>query len=102
MSRVVDITNYDEHQSMITNNDRCVIFFGSRNCPHCRDMMRPYEDLAAKYPNVRFGHVEVTKVEVDNIDGVPVFVGYKMHVPVDTVLGADPKALTNMVQTKLA
>lgn len=101
MSRVININNYNEHQAFISNNDRGVIFFGSVRCPHCRSMTSTFEDLAAKYRNVSFAHVEVSKVDVDNVDGVPVFVAYKSHVPVDVVLGANKESIIKMIETKL-
>jgi thiol-disulfide isomerase/thioredoxin len=101
MSRVFEITNFDEHEAFIANNDKAVIFFGSRGCPHCRNMVPIIEEMANKYKTVAFAHIEVSEVEVENVDGVPVFVGYRMHVPVGVVLGASPNKITNMIETKL-
>jgi thiol-disulfide isomerase/thioredoxin len=64
-------------------------------------MVPVFNDMASKYNNVAFGHVEVTKVDVDNVNGVPVFVGYKNHQPVDVVLGANSRSLTDMIEHKL-
>lgn len=104
MSHVIQITNSEESDNFIANNLRGVIFFGSVRCPHCRTMAPIYEQLANKYTStnvVAFAHVETSEVEVDNLDGVPVFVAYKDHKPIDTVLGARPEALTTMIQQKL-
>ena len=101
MSRVNEITNSDESDYFIANHPRCVIFFGSVRCPHCRNMTPIYNELANKYTSVSFAHVETSLVEVDNLDGVPVFVGYKDGVPIDVVLGARSDALNNMIQQKL-
>lgn len=100
-NRVTEITNFDEHEAFIATNDRGVLFFGSMRCPHCRTMVPVIEDMAEKYPTVKFGHIEVTEVEVENVEGVPVFVGYKYQTPIDKVVGASPKTLTNMIETKL-
>lgn len=102
MSNVIEITNSDESDLFIANNIRGIIFFGSVRCPHCRTMTPIYEELANKYASLAFAHVETSKVEVDNLDGVPVFVAYKDHVPIDTVIGARPEALTALIQQKLA
>lgn len=101
MSQVIQITNSEESDDFISNNHRGVIFFGSVRCPHCRTMSPIYEELANKYRSVAFAHVETSEVEVDNLDGVPVFVAYKDGKPIDTVLGSRPEALTTMIQQKL-
>jgi thiol-disulfide isomerase/thioredoxin len=100
-NRVIEITNFNEHESFIANNKRAVIFFGSIKCGHCRNMVPVVGKMAEQYPTVAFGHIEITEVEVENVDGVPVFVGYKDQIPIDMVLGASPKTLTNMIETKL-
>lgn len=74
-NRVIEITNFNEHESFIANNEKVVLFFGSIRCPHCRNMGPVVEKMAEQYPTVAFGHIEVT--EVENVNGVPVFVGYK-------------------------
>lgn len=101
MSHITEITNDQEHDAFIANNTHAVIFFGSYKCHHCQSMTPIYQKLSDKYPQIAFAHVEVTKVHVDNLDGVPVFVGYRDHVPVDTVLGVDERALINMIETEL-
>jgi len=98
---VTEITNIEENDAFIANNPAGVIFFGSSSCPHCTRMVPMYKELYKKYPSVAFAHVEVNKVEVDNIKGVPVFVGYKNHVPVDSVVGESPESLIEMIEQKL-
>lgn len=98
---VAEITNFDQHQGLIANNDRVVIFLGSERCGHCRTMVPVVQKFARQYPNVAFGHVEITKVKTENVGPVPVFVGYRDHNPVDVVLGADNEALQGMITKKL-
>lgn len=99
MSSVTEITNVNEQTAFINGHDSCVIFFGSIRCHHCRDMNDVVADMAMTYPKVAFAHVEVTKVKVANVDGVPVFVGYRKQTPVDVVVGADPEALIQLVSS---
>lgn len=99
MSRVLEITDDRQHDMFIASNDKCVIFFGSDYCHNCHDMVPVIEDLARKYPNVRFSHIETTKVKVKDINGVPVFVSYKRQEPIDMVLGADKERVMSMVNT---
>ncbi len=101
MSRVIEIRSYSDQESFIRNNPSGVIFFGSYRCPHCQDMVPVFEDLTRQYPNVGFAHVEITKVEVENVNGVPVFVGYRNKVPIDIVLGADEDKLFDMINNQL-
>lgn len=101
MSRVIEISSYVDHDNLLDNNKQCVIFFGSKNCHHCRDMISFFEDLAENYPSVKFGHIEVTKVNVENVNGVPVFVVYKNTQPVEIVLGANKDKLLSSVKKLL-
>ena len=98
---MTEITSDYEEQQFINTHDRAVIFFGSQRCPHCRDMVPVIQDMIGKYPSVAFAHVEVTAVEVENVNGVPVFVGYRDRNPVDVIVGARVKAVTQMIETKL-
>ena len=100
MPSVVEITNGPEHDSFINQNQRAIIFFGSDRCGHCREMASVYQQLTRAYPSVAFAHVEVSRVKTENIDGVPVFVGYSNGGYVDTVLGANKKELLSLI-TKL-
>ena len=101
MSRIIEINNFDEHEAFISNNERGIIFFGSVRCSHCRNITPVVEKLSVQYPSIRFGHVEVTEVDVENIKGVPVFVAYKMQVPIDVAIGPNAKSLATWVETKL-
>lgn len=101
MSEVVELNNYIDHDNFIDNNNKCVIFFGSQFCHHCHDMISVFEQLSKDYPSIAFGHIEVTKIKVENVDGVPVFVIYKNKTPIDLVLGANKDKLLNIIKTKL-
>ena len=78
-------------------SNKVMIFFGSDYCPHCHDMKDFYSSLPSKYPSCKFGYVETSQIEVDNLDGVPVFVLYRNCVPVDKVVGASPDKVTNLL-----
>ena len=98
MSTVREITHMAEHDALIANNTSAIIFFGSIRCGHCQDITPVFGQLARQYPGVAFGHVETTRVKCENVDGVPVFVGYKNQRPLTPVLGADEPALRRMLQ----
>jgi len=97
MTSVSEITNAPEHDYFIIQNPRALIFFGSERCGHCREMNPVYEQLARAYPTVAFAHIEVSKVKTDNIDGVPVFVGYRDGEYVNMVVGARKKELLLLI-----
>ena len=99
MSHIVEITDSAEEESLIANNEKCVIFFGSQQCPHCRDIVPIYQELSNTYPSIGFAHVETSQVEVSNLDGVPVFVGYRNQECIDIALGASKKYLLNLIQS---
>lgn len=95
-ANIVEISTFDEHESFINNNPKCIIFFGSHRCPHCVSAKPLIEDLARKHPQVKFAHVEVSQVKTENITGVPAFVGYNNGQPIDVVLGASPNSLSQL------
>ena len=101
MSRVVEINSVNAQNSFISSNSRAVIFFGSERCGHCRSMKLLFNKLSNKYTNISFGHIEVTKVKVANLQGVPVFVAYRDHNPLDSVVGSKEQELIKMIETRL-
>jgi thiol-disulfide isomerase/thioredoxin len=100
MYKVHEITDIQDHDSFIANNKNVIIFFGAEKCGHCRNMTVIFQQMCRDYPFIKFAHVEVTKVKSENVDGIPVFAGYKMHEPIDVIIGADPDAIINMIETK--
>jgi thioredoxin-like negative regulator of GroEL len=98
MSNMREITHKAEHDAFITNNPSAVLFFGSALCGHCQDIKPFFKKLAVQYPNVAFGHVEVSSVKTEGADSVPIFVGYKNGRPLQPVLGADEEGLRSLVQ----
>lgn len=101
MSRVVELNSVDDETSFINDNQRCVIFFGSKMCGHCRDITPVYNEMSKKNRHIAFAHVETSKVDVDNLNGVPVFVGYISGIPDDerVVLGASERELDRMIKS---
>lgn len=97
MSSVVYIRSCGEQDRLIDGNRAVIIFYGSEGCGHCRTIKPLYSQLALKYPNVKFGHVEVTQLQCDNIgDGVPQFVGYRDGKIYRNILGARKEELSKL------
>lgn len=91
-----EITSIEQYNDFIKNK-KVLVFFGSQFCGNCQNIKPTVYQLAKKYPNIKFCHVEVTKVHVDNLDGVPIFVGFHSGEAVDTVEGADEAALVDLL-----
>ncbi len=88
MSKVIEITSCKQHDNIIDNNDKVVIFFGYSGCGACMVSKPIFDDLSLKYPNITFAHVESSKLQCVNIDdGVPQFIFYKNQQPIEQVLG---------------
>lgn len=94
---MLEITTADEQDRFVANNRKCVIFMGSVKCGHCISAKPFVENLIKKYPNVKFAHVEVSKVKVDGLKGVPVFIGYRNGDAVNVVTGYRQRDLEAMV-----
>lgn len=101
MVEITDLTSYDK---FISTNKKCLVFFGSERCPHCRNIKPKINQLVNQYPNVKFCHIEVTN-ETYNIipsqyqqSGLPLFICYKDTVLVDTVIGGDEGAVIKMIE----
>lgn len=94
---LIEINSDAEEHQFIKNNSRAVIFFGSANCGHCRDITPWFEDLVNKYGSIAFGHVETSRIPVADMDGAPTFAGYTDGVPTHMVLGADKPKILKML-----
>jgi thiol-disulfide isomerase/thioredoxin len=101
MSRIgtgmTEIASVEQYDDFVHRNNKCLVFYGSENCGHCQHIKPVVYQLVKQYPGIKFAHVEVTKVHVDNLDGVPIFVGFRKGTGVDKVEGADQKALMHLL-----
>ena len=94
---MTEITSVEQYEDFAKRNRKCLIFYGSENCGHCQHIKPTVYQLVKQYPGIKFGHVEVTKMHVDNLEGVPVFVGFRDGTAVDKVEGADVGALMHLL-----
>lgn len=99
MSSVVEINNINEEESFIRNNKLAIIFFGSKSCGHCASITPIYNKLSNKYKGIKFGHIESSKIKVDNLQFVPTFVVYQNSNPIDKLEGASEKSLTSLIES---
>lgn len=98
-NKVEEITNVQDHDHFIQNNDKCIMFFGSNKCKKCDGMNKTLNDISRNYPNIKFSHVEVTKTTVENLgNSLPIVVCYKNNEPVGKVVTTDKNDIINMIQ----
>lgn len=96
---IKNINTVEDHDYFIKNNDKCIMYFGSRSCPNCLNMNTVLNDVAVKYPNIKFSKVEVANTQVENLDGkLPILVCYKNHQPVGKVIGSDRENIINLIE----
>ena len=102
-NNVQEISNVEDHDSFIQNNDKCIMFFGSNKCKICDNMTPVFNDIARNYPQIKFSRVEVTKTTVEDLDkSLPVIVCYKNNVPIGKVVGADKNGIINMINNNFS
>jgi thioredoxin 1 len=90
-----------QHSHYFCSRRRFIIRFYLR-CPPCKAIKPLYEQLAAKYPDVAFGKVDID----DNSDAalefkisaVPTFVFFDGEDPIERFSGADPNMLESLVK----
>jgi thiol-disulfide isomerase/thioredoxin len=73
---ITELRSQTEIDNFIKQNPRSIIYFGTQNCGHCRNADPIYRSLVSKYPNVKFAHVEVSKVQTEPFRGYPAFAFY--------------------------
>ena|SRR3990167_5154170 len=95
---VVEVKSSSHHDEVISKNPKVVIFFGSKNCGFCHRMKPVVDDMSKNNREVVFAHVETTKIPTDNLEAVPIFVGYRNGTPSGKVRGADVQQLQTLVR----
>lgn len=97
---IIEVTSAQHHDQLLKSGRPHIIFFGSERCGYCKQMKPVFSDIAQKSPHILFAHVETTKVPVDELPAVPIFVGHNSKGEVvGQVRGADVKGLQNLVQS---
>ena len=86
--------NYLAEFEDVTNRDSItVVDFMSLWCIPCKTLAPKMEELASKYPNVKFYKVDVDRASdvatQENINAMPTIVFYKNGQRIDTVVGAN-------------
>lgn len=99
-SPVTELRNAKDHNDFVRNNERVIVFYGSKSCPHCVEATPFFSSLANESARenrgIEFAHVETSNTKVNGLQGVPTFVGYINEELFDTVVGADKNKLKRM------
>lgn len=95
---VTELTSAAQYDKFLTNNDRAIVFYGSKECGYCRSAAPVFEKLSDKHPDLAFAHIEVTKVKVAKMEGMPTFVCYRNQEPIDKVVGFNEKGINRLIR----
>jgi hypothetical protein len=95
---MIEVENVEHHNEIVASAPKCVIFFGSKNCFHCRDMESFLQQHISEYPGIEFAHVEITKVPVKDLKAVPVFFLYHNGELFDYQVGAGKERLDRLIR----
>jgi len=104
---LIEINDSYNYNKFLTTNEKCVVFFGSQKCPHCRNITPIIKNMVNQYPKIRFCHIEVTMQTANLIpnqykqSGLPVFLFYKNNILLDDVIGANEQAISLMIEQLL-
>ena len=82
-----------------------VLYFTATWCGPCKAIASTVQAYADKYPNINFYKIDVDELEeltmYSGVNCMPTFQLYKNGENVQTLEGADPVALENMIKNKL-
>lgn len=94
---MIEVNSNEEFREIIANTNKCVVFFGSKNCHHCTTMSKFLNTNLSAYPGIVFAHVETTRVPVKDLQGVPVFLLYHDGELVGHQVGAGERNLDGLI-----
>ena len=99
---LVDVTSAADLDALLSSSSFTVCHFWAQWCEPCGAMDQLMREMAAVRPNVRFARVEAEEVDAlaerYEISAVPYFTLHHNAELVDTLEGADAKALASKVQ----
>jgi thiol-disulfide isomerase/thioredoxin len=99
---VTELVGRKMHDNFLAQNQFAIVFYGSKNCPHCVSFAPIIKSMAENVKNIPFGHVEATQTNVIGVKGFPTTVGFINSTIFDQVIGADTNGLKTMIEKMLA
>ncbi|WVR05756.1 thioredoxin [Kwoniella sp. DSM 27419] len=95
------IESKEEYDQLLAGSEPVVVDFWATWCGPCKMISPHFAKMEEKYPGVKFVKVDVEEQEAiakeANIKAMPTFIAYKDGKPVDTVTGASPGKLVEML-----
>ena len=96
---VEEINSVNDYNNVIKKNNKVVIFYGSKFCPHCVNITPYFKSLNKDYPKIKFAYIEMSNRDnpnIDKVEFVPTFVFYKDGDMLElTFSGGDKDKLNN-------
>ncbi|WVO13158.1 thioredoxin [Cryptococcus depauperatus] len=96
------IESYDEWKSLIDGSDVVVVDYWATWCGPCKVISPVFAKLEEQFSQLKFVKVDVDAQEKiakeANVKAMPTFVAYKGGEVIDTVVGAVPKKLEDLLQ----
>jgi thioredoxin 1 len=98
-----EIESREELQEIIDENEYVVIDFFTTWCQPCKRIAPILNEYAANYDKIVFVKVNAQKKAAKNyrIEAIPTFMAFKNGHIYDTMQGADPMKLKNMIKNLL-
>ena len=96
---LTNITDADHEDALINNTSKLIIFYMSNNCGHCLNIKPYFEELSDEFPEIIFAQLDKDKIKVQNLVGVPTFVGYINGQAKSPVIGADKIKLVALINS---
>lgn len=101
-SAVREVENLPELKKLLATDKLTIIDFYATWCPPCKAIEPIYKSLADKVPEVQFTKVNVDLVQdvagYYGITAMPTFVFVKNGDQVDTIRGANPPKLLELIK----
>lgn len=98
---ITELNSSEQYDRFVQQNQNILIFFGMHSCGHCVQAQRFVQEIAQDYPELAVAHVEVSKVKVKGLTGVPAFLLYRDGQITGSQMGADEDGLYQLVEENL-
>jgi thiol-disulfide isomerase/thioredoxin len=93
------VSSSAEIDAIIAKYDAVIVFFGSKSCPGCSEMLPVYQKLAKRYDSdIQFVYVDVDKAKL-MFTRLPLYVFFHHHLRQGNHVGTGDDRLKDFVKT---